>query len=104
MQEAERTQIRLLDKRPRVWKYLTIKEGVTAVTTVTASHTLAGNFTINKEKINTKPCDTRDTCDANNPHSQQTLPQTPLIQTEPIHYHRLPSNEPHPRDKYGCAR
>jgi len=29
---------------------------------------------------------------------------TALIQPEPIHYHILPSNEPHPCDKYGCAR
>ena len=27
-----------------------------------------------------------------------------LIEPEPIHYHILPSNEPHPCDKYGCAR
>jgi hypothetical protein len=27
-----------------------------------------------------------------------------LIQPEPIHYHKLPSNEPHPCDKYGCPR
>jgi len=27
-----------------------------------------------------------------------------LIQHEPIHYHILPPNEPHPCDKYGCPR
>ena len=27
-----------------------------------------------------------------------------LIEHEPIHYHILPPNEPHPCDKYGCAR
>ena len=29
---------------------------------------------------------------------------TALIMPEPIHYHCLPPNEPHPCDKYGCAR
>ncbi len=29
---------------------------------------------------------------------------TALIMPEPIHYHILPPNEPHPCDKYGCAR
>jgi hypothetical protein len=29
---------------------------------------------------------------------------TALIQHEPIHYHILPPNEPHPCDKYGCPR
>ncbi len=28
----------------------------------------------------------------------------PLIQHEPIHYHILPPNEPHPCDMYGCPR
>ncbi len=27
-----------------------------------------------------------------------------LIPHEPIHYHKLPPNEPHPCDKYGCPR
>ena len=27
-----------------------------------------------------------------------------LIRKEPIHYHMLPPNEPHPCDKYGCPR
>ena len=29
---------------------------------------------------------------------------TALIPHEPIHYHMLPPNEPHPCDKYGCPR
>ena len=29
---------------------------------------------------------------------------TALMMPEPIHYHCLPPNEPHPCDKYGCAR
>jgi len=28
--------------------------------------------------------------------------KSPLIQNEPIHYHILAPNEPHPYDKYGC--
>jgi len=31
-------------------------------------------------------------------------PTETLIPHEPIHYHILPSNEPHPCDKYGCPR
>jgi hypothetical protein len=27
-----------------------------------------------------------------------------LILHEPVHFHVLPPNEPHPCDKYGCAR
>jgi len=97
--EVERAQIRVLDKRSRVWKYLSIKE---IGTTGTASHTLAGNLTSKKEKINTNACAGCATCATDNPSSQQPT-QTPLIQTEPIHYHQLPPNEPHPCDKYGCA-
>ena len=32
------------------------------------------------------------------------VPGAALIVPEPIHYHILPPNEPHPCDKYGCAR
>ena len=31
-------------------------------------------------------------------------PSEVLIPHEPIHYHMLPPNEPHPCDKYGCPR
>jgi hypothetical protein len=31
-------------------------------------------------------------------------PTEPLIPHEPIHYHILPPNQPHPCDKYGCPR
>ncbi len=32
------------------------------------------------------------------------LTKTPLTNSEPIHYHILPPNEPHPCDRYGCSR
>ncbi len=32
------------------------------------------------------------------------LTKTALINSEPIHYHILPPNEPHPCDMYGCSR
>jgi hypothetical protein len=32
------------------------------------------------------------------------LTKTALLNSEPIHYHILPPNEPHPCDKYGCSR
>jgi P4 family phage/plasmid primase-like protien len=95
--EAERTQIRLLDKRPRVWKHLSFKESVTTVTIVTASALLVGNESYNNKKENTKPCDT------NNPPPERSAVKTSLIKTEAIHYRQLPPSEPHPCDKYGCA-
>lgn len=80
--EAEGTQIIKLDKRPRIWKYLSIKESDTTGTTGTASHTLAGNSTSKKEKRNTKAYAGCATCASNNlPPSQQqpsqTLPDRP---------------------------
>jgi hypothetical protein len=30
------------------------------------------------------------------------LSKTVLVNSDPIHYHILPSNKPHPCDKYGC--
>jgi hypothetical protein len=32
------------------------------------------------------------------------ITKTALINNEPIHYHMLAPNEPHPCDRYGCSR
>ncbi|HEX7482215.1 MAG TPA: hypothetical protein VF350_01945 [Candidatus Bathyarchaeia archaeon] len=32
------------------------------------------------------------------------LTKTALLNNEPIHYHVLAPNEPHPCDRYGCSR